>query len=118
MSSRFQLDQGSAVIEFVLVLVPTTLLIFPLISLVSLMHEGLATQQVAYDVARYGSLADTTSAMKIGYRNSRDSELDLTVRTDQASCITQVSVTKTYENYLWPLALAIESRASVQCEKF
>lgn len=105
-------------IEFVLVLVPTSLLAFPLISLVSVMQQGLATQQVAYDVARYGSLADTTSSMKLDYRNSRDSELEVTVKTDHASCITEVRVTKTFMNSLWPLAIAVESKASVQCEKF
>ena len=116
MLSRFHSDSGSAVLEFVLVLIPASLLAVPLVSLMSLMHSSVLTQQIAFDVARYGALADTTASMKSMYLNARDKTLVIWRSTDRSTCLTQVKVTKNYFVGFMNLSIDLESRAMVQCE--
>lgn len=116
MLSRIHSDAGSAALEFVLVLVPASLLAVPLVSLISLMHSSVVTQQIAYDVARYGALADTTTSMKSKYLNARDKTLVISRLTEKSTCLTQVKVTKNYFVGFMDLSIDLESRAMVQCE--
>lgn len=116
MLSRFRSDSGSAALEFVLILVPASLLAVPLVSLMSLMHSSVVTQQIAYDVARYGSLADTTTSMKSKYLNARDKTMILSRSTGTSPCLTQIKVTKNYFVGFMDLSVDLESRAMVQCE--
>ena len=118
MLSRFLSDSGSAVSDFVLILIPASSLAIPLLSLISLMHSSIVTQQVAYDVARYSALADTSSAMNLKYLNSRDSSMKVTVTRDKTSCLTEVSVSRNYPVGLMDFSVGLASRASVQCEDF
>lgn len=116
MLSRFRSDSGSAALEFVLILVPASLLAVPLVSLMSLMHSSVVTQQIAYDVARYGALADTTISMKSKYLNARDKTMILSRSTGKSPCLTQIKVTKNYYVGFMDLSVDLESRAMVQCE--
>ena len=116
MLSRIHSDAGSAALEFVLVLVPASLLAVPLVSLMSLMHSSVVTQQIAYDVARYGALADTTTSMKSKYLNARDKTLVISRLTEKSTCLTKVKVTKNYFVGFMDLSIDLESRAMVQCE--
>lgn len=118
LSSKLSGDSGSAVIEFVLVLVPTSLLAIPLVSIVALAHESVVTQQVAYEVARYGALADTSALMDFKYLNARDPSLKIVRTKDESSCLTEVLVAREYPVGLKDLSVSLESRASVQCEDF
>jgi Flp pilus assembly protein TadG len=114
--SRFRSDSGSAALEFVLILVPASLLAVPLVSMMSLMHSSVVTQQIAYDVARYGALADTTTSMKSKYLNARDKTMILSRSTGKSPCLTQIKVTKNYFVGFMDLSVDLESRAMVQCE--
>lgn len=105
-------------IDFLLVLIPATLLTLPLVSLASLMHQGLVAQQVAYDVARYGTLADTTDEMRDDYARSKDSDITFDVVEDDSVCRLHVSVSKEYSVTLWPVPINIRSEANAQCEIF
>lgn len=116
MLSRIHSDAGSAALEFVLVLVPASFLAVPLVSLMSLMHSSVVTQQIAYDVARYGALADTTTSMKSKYLNARDKTMILSRSTGKSPCLTQIKVTKNYFVGFMDLSVDLESRAMVQCE--
>ena len=116
MLSRFRSDSGSAALEFVLILVPASLLAVPLVSMMSLMHSSVVTQQIAYDVARYGALADTTTSMKSKYLNARDKTMILSRSTGKSPCLTQIKVTKNYFVGFMDLSVDLESRAMVQCE--
>ena len=116
MLSRIHSDAGSAALEFVLVLVPASLLAVPLVSLMSLMHSSVVTQQIAYDVARYGALADTTTSMKSKYLNARDNTQVISRLIEKSTCLTQVKVTKNHFVGFMDLSIDLESRAMVQCE--
>jgi hypothetical protein len=84
--------------------------------MMSLMHSSVVTQQIAYDVARYGALADTTTSMKSKYLNARDKTMILSRSTGKSPCLTQIKVTKNYFVGFMDLSVDLESRAMVQCE--
>jgi len=117
LSSKFGEDLGSAVVDFVLVLAPVSLLAFPLIELNGLIHLSLVNQQVAYDIARFGSLADSSDSSTLYYLKSKDPEMTLTSEVEGSDCLTSVSVTKQYSVSLWPFSIPIRSSAHAQCEK-
>jgi hypothetical protein len=117
LSSKSGEDLGSAVVDFVLVLVPVSLLALPLMGLTALMHLSLVNQQVAYDVARFGSLADSSDSSTHSYLKSIDPELTLISGVGGSSCLTSVSVTKQYSIAFWPISIPIRSSAYAQCEK-
>lgn len=118
MLSRVLADDGSAVAEFVIVLVPVTLLTLPLVEVQALLHEKVVTQQVAFDVARYATLADSTAASSQSYLLSKDAELKLNMVTTAEDCFSEVKITKSQQVTFWPTPLDIESNAIAQCELF
>lgn len=118
MLSRVLADEGSAVAEFVIVLVPVSLLILPLVEIQALVHEKVVTQQVAFDVARYATLADSTSASSQSYLLSKDAELKLNMVTTAEGCFSEVTITKSHQVTFWPIPIDVESNAVAQCEIF
>jgi Flp pilus assembly protein TadG len=116
--SRVLADDGSAVTEFVIVLVPVSLLILPLVEIQALLHEKVVTQQVAFDVARYATLADSTAASSQNYLLSKDAELKLNMVTTGEGCFSEVTITKSHQVTFWRTQLNIESNAIAQCELF
>jgi hypothetical protein len=82
------------------------------------MHQALVTEQVAFDIARFGSLADQSDSSTRSYLKSRDSSMTLYSEADGSSCLTGVSVLKTYSITLWPFSIPIQSNAHAQCETF
>ena len=118
MLSRVLADEGSAVTEFVIVLVPVSLLILPLVEIQALLHEKVVTQQVAFDVARYATLADSTAASSQSYLLSKDAGLKLNMVNTEDVCLSEVKVTRSHQLTFWPTQLTIESNAIAQCELF
>ena len=118
MSFSARCDEGSAVVDFVLVLTPATLLSLPLVSLFSIMHQGLVTQQVAYEIARYGTLADTSDGMRARFARTADANMSVKLLEDETSCRLNVTVSKDYEIAFWPVPINLESEANAQCETF
>jgi Flp pilus assembly protein TadG len=116
--SRVLADEGSAIAEFVIVLVPVSLLIFPLVEIQALFHQKVVTQQVAFDVARYATLADSTAASSQKYLLSKDVELKLNMVNTEDGCFSEATITRSHQVTFWPTPLDIESNAIAQCEIF
>jgi Flp pilus assembly protein TadG len=116
--SRVIADEGSAVAEFVIVLVPVSLLILPLVEIQALLHEKVVTQQVAFDVARFATLADSTAATSQSYLLSKGVELKLNMVNTEDGCFSEVKVTSSHQITFWPTPLDIEGNAIAQCELF
>lgn len=108
--------RGSAAVDFVIVLVPTSLLCLPLIGLMSVFHQSIVNQQQVYEIARFASLADTSSASAEQFRNSTDSTSSIQYIKNQLGCVVSVSKQASYRVPFWPNAIAIDSEARVRCE--
>lgn len=114
---KVRADNGSAVVDFVLVLVPTSLLAFPLLSIISMMHSSLVSQEVAFDIARFSALADVSVSEREQYRKSRDENMKVQLNSTIDGCFMTVQTTKSYNLILWPEPIEISTTASAQCEK-
>jgi hypothetical protein len=108
--------QGSAAIDFVVVLVPTSLLCLPLIGLTSVFHQTIVSQQQVYEIARFASLADSSPSAAELLRTSIDSSSTIRYLKEQQGCTVLVTKKTTHQIAFWPSAVAIESEARVKCE--
>jgi hypothetical protein len=108
--------QGSAAIDFVVVLVPTSLLCLPLIGLTSVFHQTIVNQQQVYEIARFASLADSSPSAAELFRTSIDSSATIRYLKERQGCAVLVTKKTTHQIALWPSAVAIVSEARVRCE--
>jgi Flp pilus assembly protein TadG len=108
--------QGSAAIDFVVVLVPTSLLCLPLIGLTSVFHQTIVNQQQVYEIARFASFADSSPSAAELLRTSIDSSSTIRYLKEQQGCVVLVTKETTHQIALWPSAVAIVSEARVKCE--
>lgn len=116
MLSNFSSERGSAVTEFVIVLVPASLLVLPLMGLLTLLQQSVINEQVAFDTARFAALADSETSATESYAYLRDPKSQVQLMQAEGYCVTQVTVTSTYTIPLWPDAVTLEGRANAQCE--
>ena len=108
--------QGSAAIDFVVVLVPTSLLCLPLVGLTSVFHQSIVNQQQVYEIARFASLADSSPSAAELLRTSIDSSSTIRYLKEQQGCAVLVTKKTTHQIALWPSAVEILSEARVKCE--
>lgn len=108
--------QGSAAIDFVVVLVPTSLLCLPLIGLTSVFHQTIVNQQQVYEIARFASLADSSPSAVELLRTSIDSSSTIRYLNEQQGCVVLVTKRTSHQIPLWPSAAEVLSEASVKCE--
>jgi len=114
--SRFKSEAGSAVKDFVLLVVPASLLVLPLFDLFGMLQAAIVKQQLGYDIARYAALADVDSTEANRYLR-RYPDGSLTKESTIYSCAWIHSSEISRRVTLWPelIAVPIESRA--ECEK-
>ena len=108
--------RGSAAIDFVVVLVPTSLLCLPLVGLTSVFHQSIVNQQQVYEIARFASLADSTPSAAALFRTSIDSSSTIRYLKERQGCAVLVTKKTTHQIALWPSAVEILSEARVKCE--
>jgi len=109
-------NRGSAAIDFVVVLVPTSLLCLPLVGLTSVFHQSIVNQQHVYEIARFASLADSTPSGSEFFRSSIDSTSTIRYLNEKQGCVVSVTKRTSHQIPLWPSAAEILSEASVKCE--
>jgi len=114
--SRFANDKGSAVSEFVMVVIPVTFLVLPLLDLFGLLQEVIVKEQVAYEIARYAALADVTAAESEHYRKAVDARSILEVASVESPCTFQVRIPVSRNIMFWPYPIELMAKASVHCE--
>lgn len=116
MSSRLTSDQGSAVTEFVLAVIPITILILPLIDLFGLFQVVIVKEQEAFEIARYASLADVTDQEAESFRIFREPTSTLARTTEPTDCLVQVTIPVSRSIVLWPYPVGLNAVGSVHCE--
>lgn len=116
LSSRLASDQGSAVTEFVLGVIPISILILPLIDLFSLFQVVIVKEQQAFEIARYASLADVTDQEAESFRIFREPTSTLQRTTGPTDCRIQVTIPLSRSIVLWPYPVNLNAVGSVHCE--
>lgn len=116
LSSRLASDQGSAVTEFVLAVIPITILIMPLIDLLGLFQVVIVKEQQAFEIARYASLADVTELEAESFRLLTEPTSTLERTTGSTECRIQVTVPVNRSLVLWPYPIDLNVVGSVHCE--
>ena len=115
--SKARSESGSAVSDFVLLVVPGSLLCLPLIDLFGIYQSAIVSEQVGYEIARYAALADVTQSEAIAYGKLRDSRSSLGMDTSSASCSLLVVSEVQGRVTFWPEVVSIPIRARAECEK-
>ena len=113
--SRLRDARGSAAIDFLVVLVPSSLLCLPLVGLSSLFHQSVVDQQQVYEIARFASLADSSSSATELFRSSTESA-SIRYSNEKQGCFVTVAKMSSHQIALWPSAAEIVSEARVKCE--
>ena len=110
-------DSGSAVSDFVLVVVPASLLCLPLIELFGIYQDAIVKEQVSYEIARYASLADISLDQALDYKQFKDPLAQLTSNTNQTSCLFLVSTELKKNITFWPDVINVPIQERATCEK-
>ena len=116
MLSKLRSESGSAVVDFVLVAVPASLLVIPLIDLFGLYQSAIVKQQVAYDIARYAALADISLEKAALYRQLRDSSVTLSTERSGSSCTVLANAEVLRKVTFWPEVLRVQIQGRAECE--
>jgi len=116
LSSRFRGEKGSAVTEFVLVVIPITFLILPLLDLFGLLQNVIVKEQQAYEIARYASLADVTELEAENFRLLSEPTSSMERIQELSDCQIQVNIPVTRSIILWPYPITLLARGEVHCE--
>ncbi|MEY3934394.1 MAG: hypothetical protein RLZZ606_993 [Actinomycetota bacterium] len=114
--SKARSESGSAVSDFVLLVVPGSLLCLPLIDLFGIYQSAIVSKQVSYEIARYASLADVSQSEAIAYGKLRDSRSSLSMDTSALSCSSLVVSEVQRRVTFWPEVVSIPIQARAECE--
>lgn len=115
--SKFRSDSGSAVTDFVLLVVPASLLTLPLIELFGIYQGAIVKEQVSYEISRFAALADVTFDQSIDYQEDLDPQARLTKSSKQSECSILVSNELKKSITFWAEAIEIPIEGSATCEK-
>lgn len=109
-------NRGSAAIDFVVVLVPSSLLCLPLVGLTAVFHQSIVNQEQVYEIARFVSLADSTPSGSEFFRLSTDATSTIRYLNQKQGCVVSVTKRTSHQIPLWPSAAEVLSEARVKCE--
>lgn len=115
--SRVRSDSGSAVSDFVLLVVPASLLTLPLIELFGIYQGAIVKEQVSYEIARFAALADVTFDQALDYQGVQAPEARLTKSSNQSSCSFLVNNELKQGITFWHEEIQIPIVGRVTCEK-
>lgn len=115
--SNLRSDSGSAVSDFVLLVVPASLLCLPLIELFGIYQGAIVKEQVSYEIARFASLADISLDQALDYKQFKDPLAQLTRITDQTSCSFLVSTESKKSIIFLPQVIEVPIQGRATCEK-
>ena len=109
-------EEGSAPVDFVMVTIPSSLLLLPLIGLFTLWQQQITLGQEAYDLARFAALADVSAAEIGSYRDSKEPTAIITRDINPAFCLVEASITKVAAAPLWPEPIILNAKGMASCE--
>lgn len=115
--SKFRNESGSAVSDFVLLVVPASLLTLPLIELFGIYQSAIVKEQVSYEIARFAALADVNFDQAMDYQKALDSQARLTKSSNQSECSILVFNELKKSITFWTEAIEIPIEARATCEK-
>jgi hypothetical protein len=115
--SNLRSDSGSAVSDFVLLVVPASLLCLPLIELFGIYQGAIVKEQVGYEIARFASLADISLDQALDYKQFKDPFAQLTRITNQTSCSFLVSTESKKSITFLPQVIEVPIQGRATCEK-
>ena len=116
MLSRLHSDAGSAVSDFVLLAVPASLLVIPLLDLFGLYQSAIVQEQVSYDIARYAALADVSITDGNYYKQRKDRSSSLKMETSSMSCSYISNSEVKRKIAFWPEVVQVPVQGRAQCE--
>ena len=109
-------DSGSAVSDFVLLVVPASLLCLPLIELFGVYQGAIVKQQVSYEIARFAALADVSLDEALDYKQFKDPLAQLVNYGNQTSCSFLVSMEMKKNITFWPEVIDVPIQGRATCE--
>lgn len=115
--SKFRSDSGSAVTDFVLLVVPASLLALPLIELFGIYQGAIVKEQVSYEIARFAALADVTFDQALYHQEDLDTQARLTQSSKQNECLILVSNELKRNITCWTALIEIPIEGRATCEK-
>lgn len=115
--SNLRSENGSAVTDFVLLVVPASLLCLPLIELFGIYQGAIVKEQVSYEIARFASLADISLNQALDFRQFKDPLAQLTSNTNQTPCSFLVSTELKKSITFWPEVIKVPVQGRATCEK-
>jgi hypothetical protein len=116
LSSRFKGESGYAVSEFVLLVVPASLLAIPLMEVFGLYQSTIVQEQVSYDIARFAALADVSPIDAETYRQMKDPNSKLITDTRFGSCSILTSLEIQRSVTFWPELIRVPIEVRASCE--
>ena len=115
--SNLRRERGSAVSDFVLLVVPASLLCLPLIDLFGLYQGAIVKEQTMYEVARFAALADISIEQALDRQQSVDPFARLSSATTGAQCSFIASIELKKSITFWPEAIEVPIQGRATCEK-
>lgn len=115
--SKFRSDSGSAVSDFVLLVVPASLLTLPLIDLFGIYQGAIVKEQVGYEIARFAALADVTFDQALNFQEGLDPQARLVNSSNQSACEFVVRHELKKNITFWPDVIEIPIESGATCEK-
>lgn len=117
LSFSLRSDSGSAVSDFVLLVVPASLLCLPLIELFGIYQGAIVKQQVSYEIARFAALADVSLDEALDYKQIKDPLAQLANYDSQSSCSFLVSTEMKKNISFWSEVIDVPIHGRASCEK-
>lgn len=103
--------------DFVLLVVPASLLALPLIELFGIYQGAIIKEQVSYEIARFAALADITYDQGLDYQGALDPEARLVNSSNQGACSFLVNNALKRSITFWPAVIEIPITVRATCEK-
>jgi len=102
--------------EFVLLVVPASLLVIPLIDLFGLHQSAIVMEQVSFDIARYAALADVSPEEALRHKHLRDPFSLLVRNSSVESCVFLASSELERRMTFWPEEIQVTVQGRAECE--
>lgn len=117
MLSRLGSEDGSAVSDFVILVVPASLLCLPLLELFGVYQGAIVQEQTSYEIARFAALADITPERALEYKQLKDPMSRLSSSATGMQCSILVSTDLIKSISFWPDAVTVPIQSRATCEK-
>jgi len=102
--------------DFVLVVMPASLLVLPLLDLFGLYQSAIVREQVSFDIARHAALADVSLDEALEYKQQRDSSSQLTRNSSVDFCVFLASSELERRITFWPEVVQLTIQGRAECE--